>query len=240
MGMTFAVIATHPKSGTVMCREVFEAYAKEFSLKFYNTDDDRNHKLTADFDIVHHEGIYRNSTMLLKADFKGIHIVRDLRDQVISGTFFYRELPPSEYMLFKPLECYNGKTYAEMIQDCDTLEKQIDCTYKMMYHLSFQDILNWDYDDTRYMTVQYEKLVHPDTYISEWSKCLSFLEVNNTDWLMKNIIDNNIYNPNKPKTKHIRDGSHKQWKKYFSEEQNYRINNDLSDILVKLGYEKST
>ena len=225
------VFATHPKSGTAMCREIFETYAQEFSLKFYNTDDDRDRLLTEDFDIVHYESVDNKNIELLQTEnFKGIHVLRDPRDQLISATFYYRNLPPEEYILFKQLHEFDYNSYADMIEKCETFTQQLDCTLKLMLVTSFVDQIEWDYSDTRYLTVKYEDLVDPDKYLSTWKNCIDFLQIEHADWMLNFIKSTSINNKNRKKSSHIRNGRPNQWQEYLSKEQL-----DKFEPILKLG-----
>ena len=74
-----------------------------------------------------------------------------------------------------------------MIEKCETFTQQLDCTLKLMLVTSFVDSIEWDYLDTRYLTVKYEDLVDPDKYLSNMENCIDFLQIEHADWMLNFI-----------------------------------------------------
>ena len=57
---------------------------------------------------------------------------KDPRDAPISATFYYRNLLPEEYILFKQLYELHHNPHVDMIEKCETFTQQLDCTLKLM------------------------------------------------------------------------------------------------------------
>src|SRR5712671_589977 len=79
-------VATHHKAGTVWLHNVFIRICQEYGLTFYKG---MAAKLPKEFDVFC-PGNSELQAGQVPAPFKGLHMIRDPRDIIISGCFYHQ------------------------------------------------------------------------------------------------------------------------------------------------------
>jgi hypothetical protein len=173
---------------------------------------------------------------LLSIDFRGLHLIRDPRDVVLSATRYH--LDSTEKWLHVPDGRFGGLTYQQRIGG---LEPRDQFLFEMqgMSNLTIRGMAAWRYDDPRFFEARYEDLIEdqgPDLFAA----VLSFLGFDGLEteagveifrrWSMagKQIPSGHP---------HIRSAAKQQWKTAYRRWHGERFIDAFGDCLIVLGYE---
>ena len=103
------LIGTHHKTGTVWFSSIFQYICHYHSLNFYAGKQDG---LPLQFDVFFQDHSVFDLDSI-GVPFRGIHIIRDPRDVIISGSFHHQK--SKEKWLHRPRENLQGLTYQQKI-----------------------------------------------------------------------------------------------------------------------------
>jgi hypothetical protein len=226
------LVGTHHKAGTVWLQSIFKRICNDFSLVFFNG---RQSNLPEQFDVFLHFHSQFDLTSL-HFDFRGLHIIRDPRDIIISGCFYHQV--SSEKWLHKPLKQYGGKTYQEKINSYSTLDDKILFEMENSGYRNINKILNWDYTNQNFLEIKYEELI-VDSELKLFSKIFTFLgfPINIMPNLLNISYNKSMFSGKIKQTEHIRSGKSKQWKEHFKPIHKSKFNALFDNALTRLGYE---
>ena len=112
------LVGTHHKSGSVWMMNIFKAICAEYSLIYCSGE---QKELPSQFDVFFqdHSEFELNR---LGSPCRGVHLIRDPRDIIISGAFFHQH--STETWLHVPLPYLNGQTYQQALNRCETLKDE--------------------------------------------------------------------------------------------------------------------
>lgn len=232
----FRVIATHPKAGTVLTGRVFERFCELTGRKFFNTADDDINKVDLDsVGVIHNDGCFDNFEFE-KKDHLGIHVIRDPRDIIVSATFYYRQGPLHERNIFIPRNYFGNKSFYEALIESKSFEEQLLCSLEYV-HGTIERLRDWNYNDTRYLTVKFEDLCDANKYLHTWETCIDHLNYSDEEKsiLLSTAHEYSIHN-NKPKDQHYRSAEARQYKKFFTDRVTDAFNKQFNDVVELLGY----
>ena len=231
------VICTHHRVGTVWFHNVFNAIAAEYGLSCRKVN---RGKVTAHADIL----LDQHSEVDLSRlpPFRGLHIIRDPRDIVVSG-FFYHQWS-KESWLKEPWAELGGRTYQEHLCALPPAE---GLSFEME-HVSaktIRDMLKWDYTNPAFHEIRYEDLLqNEDVVFSEIFHFLGFRK--QADSLSICIADRFSFNRLTGRQlgevragSHLRSGQIGQWRNIFTSAQKKRFTQLFPDALKQLSYETS-
>jgi len=189
----------------------------------------------------------------LPEHFIGSHIVRDPRDLLVSGYNYHKwckeqwahvpltekkikHLRLDDFGLQKDLSSFS---YQDLLNN-------VDIQTGMMIELnwrtySFRHMLNWDYNDSRFMELRYEDIFGNEMKVfSELFKHYG-LDEKMTSKGLKYVemftFEKQKKMGNTGGKQHISKGVSGQWKEYFSDELKAIFKEKHQDLLIKLGYE---
>ena len=148
------LVGTHHKTGTVWLNAVFRSICLYYKLKYRfscnSIPEDNLYDL-----FFHHASRFDEST--LTQPFRGLHMIRDPREIIVSGCFYH--LRSNESWLFQPNGHLKGRTYKESICSLGSLDEQL--LFEMEYHGSWtiKELSTWNYSNPSFFEVKYEELI---------------------------------------------------------------------------------
>jgi len=228
------LIGTHHKTGTVWLEHIFRAIGGRFRLR-YVASGHQSPKPVGHWDIFHN----KHSQFDLDAlgDFRGLHMIRDPRDQIVSATHYH--LKAKETWLHVPRPSFGGLSYQQKINSLPTLEDQL--LFEMSNAASFDigHMRAFDYSDPRFLTIKYEDYV-TDYSLVRFEQAFRFLEFSETviGWCLVLALRNSLFSGSIRTTGHIRSGKPKQWPAFFTPKLKAAFHERFGDILTTLGYEE--
>ncbi|MGF1571382.1 MAG: sulfotransferase domain-containing protein [Nodosilinea sp.] len=227
------LIGTHHKAGTVWLISVFKSICNYYALKFYT--DHQGVAPPAEFDIF----LQQHSKFdfdVLPASFRGVHIIRDPRDIIISACFYHQR--STEEWLHKPQKKWQGCSYQQKLNSYDSPDEKIIFEMENSSRRNIEKILSWNYQNPGFYEVKYEDLIQ-DTDLILFHNVFSFLGFSGSEIpkLLMFAYDNSLFS-GKVASDHVRSGTTKQWRKHFKPIHRERFLELFGDGLVRLGYEE--
>lgn len=226
------LVGTHHKTGTVWLFTIFQKIADLYRLKIHHNLDPRD---PASFDILLNDHSTFNLE-LIKRQYKGVHIIRDPRDIIVSSTFYHQK--SDESWLHIPHVEFGGMTYQEKINSLSSLDEQILFEMEHSSNKTISSILKWNYNNEHFFEIKYEHLIEDD-FMNTFREIFSFLGFPET--MMPTSINiaysNSLFSGRVSNNNHIRSGEIEQYKKYFKKIHTDKFQNLFGDALIKLGYE---
>jgi len=230
------LVGTHHKCGTVWMRDIFSAVCDRLSLVFYKGE---QRHLPRRYDVF-----FQNHSRFLFSTLvgrhRGLHLIRDPRDVIISGVF-YHERCTSELWLGQPRRIIQGRSYQQTLVELPCLEEKL--RFEMMHcsGATIRDMLAWDYANPDFYEAKYEDLID-DVELRRFRDIFAFLRFpeDRMDELLQIAFDNSLFSGQlTASTGHIRSGRPRQWQSYFTPRLHRQFLDLFGDALVRLGYEQN-
>ncbi len=228
------LVGTYHKTGTVWMKKIFTKSCSNLKLKFFSG---KSEETPLDFNVFLQNHSKFNFEQL-NSEYKGLHLIRDPRDIIISGCFYHQKA--HEKCLHIPKHELGGLTYQEKINSYNSLDDKIlfEMENSSAYNIKLID--NWDYNNPAFIEVKYEDLIL-DVDLFLFHKIFTFWGFSGEviPELLRIAYDNSIFSGNLRKSVHIRSAQQHQCKKYFKPQHKAKFLELYGDILIKLGYEKN-
>ena len=228
------LVGTHHKTGTVWMFYIFRMICWKFKLKFVEVKDE-TYPQTFDLLFQSHS---RFPFDQLDSEYRGIHLIRDPRDIIISGCFYHQK--SNEAWLLKPQKRFNGLSFQEKMNSYHSLDDQLLFEMEHTARSTMREIMNWDYQNPRFLDIKYEDLIQDKNLFlfHEIFTFLGFPSESIPDAL--NIAYNNsLFSGNLGPSLHRRSGKAGQWEQYFKPVHKTRFLELFGDALITLGYEQN-
>jgi hypothetical protein len=226
------LVGTHHKCGTVWMKNIFSAVCDHLSLTFY--DGEQRH-LPWCYDLFFQDhSNFRFSR--LAGLHRGLHLIRDPRDVIISGVF-YHERCTSERWLTVPNPKFQGRSYQQTLAGLPSLEEKM--RFEMLHgSRSIRDMLAWNYRNPVFYEAKYEDLIE-DVELRRFRDIFTFLGYpeNQMAELLQIAFDGSLFSGRT--SAHVRSGKPRQWQSYFTKPLHRQFLDHFGDALVRLGYEQN-
>jgi hypothetical protein len=229
------LVGTHYKTGTVWMLNIFREIAVELNMRFLSGSGET---LPPDTDIIlgNHS---RFALKSLQVDYRGLHIICDPRDRIVSGCFYHQKA--NEPWLHERKAALDGLTYQEKINSYASFDDKLLFEMEHSGKFGVQEMLNWDYENPNFFEVKYENLIN-DKNLLLFHQIFTFLGFSGQTIhrILEIAHKNSLFSDNIPKSVHVHSGESGQWKQYFKPVHRRRFVELFGDALITLGYEKNT
>ncbi len=229
------LIGTHHKTGTIWLGSIFNEICFIHSLIFHHrirVHNGKKENLPTHYDIYfeNHSAFDLDS---IGTPFRGLHMIRDPRDVIISGCFYHQKAV--EKWLHLPRKEFQGLTYQQKINSYNNIDDQILFEMKNYGRKTIEDMLLWDYTYSSFYEIKYENLIL-DTDLNLFHKIFIFLGFpgKTIPYLLLIAHKNSLFSGKINHSTHIRSGKSGQWKKYFKPIHQTRFFDLFGDALIKL------
>jgi len=228
------LVGTHHKTGSVWLLNIFRRICDEFGLTLYKG---MAATLPKEFHVFFRGNSHLEAAQV-RVPFKGLHMIRDPRDIIVSGCFYHQK-SKEEWLRIKERR-YGGLTYQERINSYQSLDDQLLFEMEHAGRYCIEEILAWNYSDPTFYELKYEDLVC-DEQLVLFHDVFAFLGFPGKaiPRLLQIAFDNSLFSGTLKSTPHIRSGKAKQWKQYFRSQHKTRFLQLFGDALQRLGYESS-
>jgi hypothetical protein len=168
--------------------------------------------------------------------FRGIHIIRDPRDIVVSGCFYHQT--SDEPWLHASDSKFHGRSYQQAINRFASLDDKILFEMENVARITIDYMSRWQYTNPRFMELRYEELI-VDTDLMLFHQIFSFLEFPGRviPSTLEIAQQNSVFADKATASSHIRSEQVRQWKKHFKRCHRQRFLELFGDVLVRLRYE---
>ncbi|MGK7931454.1 MAG: sulfotransferase domain-containing protein [Microcystaceae cyanobacterium] len=230
------LIGTDHKTGTVWLNSIFKEICRRHALTFGTNKSPQPVEPPAEIDIFSQQHSMF-SLDALAVPFRGIHMIRDPRDVIISGCFYHQK--SKETWLHKPKAQWQGMTYQEKIKSYDSIDDKILFEMENTAKNTIDRMLKWNYESPYFYEVKYEQLIE-DYDLMLFHEIFSFLgfQGNIIPNLLTIAYNNSLFSNKTINSAHIRSGKKSQWTTYFNTTHKDRFIQLFGDCLIQLGYEK--
>lgn len=227
------LIGTHHKTGTVWMSSIFYSIASYYHLKYYGNRGNQSFGAPfGNFDIFFQDKSKFDFDRLYH--YKGLHIIRDPRDVVVSACFYH--LKSSEKWLHIKREAFGGLTYQEKLNSYSSFDDQLLFEMENSSRNTIQDMNSWNYHNPDFIEIKYEDLIE-DINLHLFRKIFQFLGFKEKiiPRLLKIAYRNSLFSGN-VKSKHVRNGNKNQWIEYLKPIHEERFAALFDNVLIKLNY----
>jgi hypothetical protein len=236
-GGTLIVHASYHKMGSTWLANVLRAISKHYGLSFRQVNEDQEFDSQCDIVVVNHSDIIQG----LDLDVRASHMVRDLRDVVVSGYFYH--LWTEEAWARAPSPRFDNLSYQEYLRSLnqdDGLLAEIDFLTR---YTRKRRIWEWDFTDPRYLEIKYEELFnnqeggfqrmfsHYGFPPDEVTVCVNIA----TQFSFERVTKRKP--GQESSTNHLRSGIPGQWKQHFKQVHIDKFKEQLGGLLIIMGYE---
>ena len=225
------VFGCHHKVGTSWFTSILTHVAREFNLVFQYSQQIGVNKDTDIFFDDHS----RLDVSLLK-NYRGVHLIRDPRDVIVSGMFYHRWT--SESWANEPKDQWDGMTYKQKINSFDNIDDAILFEMENVGRETISEMMRWNYANENFLEVRYEELLknqeeqfvnifnHYNFSRDAVTKCIE-------------IANNYSFERMKKRTnsEHLRRGVAGDWKEHFSKKNIDLFNSLFPDVFDILSYD---
>jgi hypothetical protein len=226
------LVGTHHKTGTIWMHETFLRIALATKLQF-TAMSNREDPEPADITLAHHSQF---SPRMLGGEYRGLHVIRDPRDIVISGLHYHRKSDEGWLHLSRPK--LGGLSYQQKLNSLDP-DDQFSFELENAAMWTVEELLGWRYDNPRFHEARYEELI-VDAKGEYFGRILRFLGFDEAqvDHGLAVFLRTGIFNKPQPANDpHIRSGKPAQWKGFYHQWHGRRFVEVFGDCLIRLGYE---
>ncbi len=230
---TLIVVGTHHKTGTEWMGDVFRTISHLMQFKFYNGVQP---SLGAGDQIFLQVDSAFNLPKL--PPYRGLHIIRDPRDVIISGAAFHEKTAEEEWLL-EPKGEFGEMSYQEKLRSLDSLHDKLVFEMNGRGKKTIHQMTAWNYRNENFYEVKYEDLV-VDHDLALFSRIFLFLGLSGA--ILPICLDvawsRSIFSGALRKHGvHIRSGRPQQWRSVFTKRLARQFHELFGDALIRLGYE---
>ncbi len=172
---------------------------------------------------------------VLVQPFRGVHLIRDPRDVIISGCFYHQK--SDEKWLHNPRKNLQGLTYQQKIRSFSSIDDQIIFEMENSAANTISEMLSWDYSRPDFLELKYEDLIE-DAQLILFHEVFIFLGFPGSviPHLLSIAYENSLFS-GLVESDHVRSGKKSQWRTFFKQNHKDRFLELFGDALIRLGYE---
>ena len=228
------LVGSHHKCGSSWMYDVFCQISRNCGLRLLYEDCSARPSGT---EIHFHAHSQFKLPLLNQIPYRGLHLIRDPRDIIVSGCFYHQRC--REPWVHAPQVAFGGMSYQEKLRSFKTLDDQLLFEMENCSAETITELMNWDYDDPYFMNVKYEDLIddHPLVMFHQIFMFLGF-PGHALPGLLQIAFEHSIFSGKLTARAHIRSGQARQWEKYFKPLHHRRFEQLYGDALCHLGYEE--
>jgi hypothetical protein len=237
---SYALVATHHKTGSVWMRTVFSSIARALEIPFVNLSrkpyrGDRFPSSAVVFD--DHSKFTGCPWLLGDPRSRILHVIRDPRDVIISAMNYHRSA--KENWLHSPRKVFDGLSYQQKINSLpDDFARYLFEMNKSSKQV-IRDMQNWNYNRENGFECKYETLV-ADRGMELVTQALVHLGFDDKETEVSRSIfwDNSLFGALRDsRSDHIRSGEMRQWPAVFDRRLAEAFTKRFPRVLEDLGYE---
>ena len=232
------VHCTYHKMGTKWFTSVLAAIANQYGLSVQCIDNNID-ELQLDNDII----VFDHSDLASQSieSCVGSHMLRDLRDVIVSG-YFYHLWTKEEWALVPKRE-FGGLNYQEHLKSLSQHEGILAEIERFAQYAIDRRMREWDYGNPQFLELKYENVFGNEEnafrlLFSHYGFTPNAIE--SSIAIARKFSFDAVRKTNRETTQrsHLRSGVFGQWNELFTNTHKNLFKETLGDLLVLTGYEK--
>ena len=227
------LVGSHHKCGSSWMYDVFCQISRNFGLRlrFENSA-----PASRGDDIYFHAHSSFDLTKLGKTAHRGLHLIRDPRDIIVSGCFYHQKC--GEPWALAPQAKFGGMSYRDKLRSFNRLDDQLLFEMEHCSAETLRELLSWNYDDPYFINVKYEDLIE-DHQLLMFHRIFTFLGFpgHAIPRMLQIAFEHSLFSGKVAARKHVRSGRARQWETYFKPIHHQRFHQLFGDALYHLGYD---
>jgi len=226
------LVGTHHKTGTAWMKRLFEGFCTALGERLHGGPQHQMPPDTRVFFQTHS----RFDFAALGRPYRGLHLIRDPRDVLISGARYHARA--SESWLHVRHRRFLGLTYQEAIRRTRSLGDAVLFEMHNAGAHTIREMLAWDRSRPEFFEAKYEDLVE-DRELVLFRRLLRFLGYDEAVLpILEEIIrKRSLFGGQAKISEHVSDGRPRQWREVFDARLRRRFDERFGDALERLGYE---
>lgn len=228
------LVGTFHKTGTMLMFRIFAQIAVRCG---YRLSEPRLRPPIDEWDIFL-DAHSRFNTGPLPPTARGIVVIRDPRDVVISGAHYHARLTPGppEAWAHVPRAALGGLSYAQKIASLPNDESRMSFEMARMAAGTIRHMAQFVTPPPGFITIRFEDLV-TDSELRTYRRVFEWLGLRPRDMDMAlRIAEANSLFSGRLKTDHVRSGRPEQWREQFTPALHAQFRRRFGDLAERLGY----
>jgi len=233
-------IGTYHKAGTVWLNGVFREVSEALDVSFVEVESDTDDKLIPDGQSIVFNHSSRFPDFMFLAPVRGVRIIRDPRDIVISGAHYH--VRGAEAWLNIKQGVFGDRSYCEAINALTTVQERYRFEMRNTASYVIRQMVNADHNaalhhfvEKNFVTIRYENLINDHELVEVKNIC------DKLQFPLKKIapifVKNSLFGQKEIDSQHIRSGKTQQWKAEFDRQTAEEFAALHQEALEVLGYE---
>jgi hypothetical protein len=223
------ILFLHHKCGTQYILQIVQKVCEQISLPIFV-----NECQPAGISVFENSSYFHFEELGI-TDFKGVHIIRDPRDIIVSGYFSHK--------FSHSLDSKWGQKFLkprrELLHQL-SLEDGLNLEIKTGY--SLKELSYWKYNHPNILEIKFEEIIYnPNLGFKKIFDFLEMLEMDLnkiTNQINFNTLSEGRYPGEEVKTSHYRKGISGDWENYFSLSNKEYFKKTWPGLIQKLNYDK--
>lgn len=228
------LVGTFHKTGTVL---MFKIFTQIGVRRGYRLSGPRNRVPLDDWDIFL-DAHARFDTGPLPETARGVVVIRDPRDVVISGALYHARLTPGppEAWAHVPRREFDGLTYTQKIASLPDDEARMSFEMDHVAAATLKRMADFAKPPPGFRCFRFEDLV-TDTELLTYRRMFRWLGLRRRDMAVAlRIAHANSLFGGQQTTKHVRSGRPAQWREHFTPALHAKFRERFGDLAERLGY----
>lgn len=226
------LIGAHHKTGSAWIGGLFHAIADRHGMRFFSGE---QADLPVDFDIFFQRHS-RFDVGHLQRPSRGLHLIRDPRDVIVSGCFYHER--STERWLQRPRDDLGGMTYQQALGQQPTFDDKLLFEMEHTGRETIEEMVSWERSSEGFIEVRYEDLIaDDDTGVFRHL----FLHLGFPMYVIPQLLEmaraSGLRSGPARSSDHVRSGIPGEWRQYFTPRHRIRFVELFGDALERLGYE---
>jgi hypothetical protein len=227
---TLIVLCTHHKTGGLWFRQVLLSIVHRYGLR---SQSGRIVPIRPGTDFVFARAETFANECLEDRSFRGIHVIRDPRDMVVSGYEYHRRT--DEPWFLNPDPRFGGMSYQEFLHSVDEHDGLM-AEIAWIARNSGAAMGAWHYGQPEFLELRYEDAFADEQGVFE--QLFRWLRLNDTALRIgMEAVDQLSLKRGGAVLDHARSGVPGEWRERFAPEHVDRFKELTGDLVIRLGYE---
>lgn len=224
------VLCTHHKTGGMWFRQLILSITRPYGMRSQYVE---KQAIRPGTDFVFARVEEFDQRLLAGRSFRGVHVIRDPRDMVVSGYEYHKRT--KEPWCIAPDPRYGGLSYQQYLHSISEYEGLM-AEIGWVASKSGGAMAAWDYDQPEFLEIRYEDAIADEH--GTFERVFRWLRVSERAMAMGlAAVDELTLSRGGAVRGHARSGQPGEWRDRLGPDHIARFKEVMGDLVVKVGYE---